>query len=92
LHHGLLGIAEYSVFRRGQQLFLYMRVPDFDLVTRQLAVSDVNRRWQQRMAPMFETVLDIQPGEAQAMMHEVFFMPGITSDEEQLLLEESQTK
>lgn len=70
------GVTDYSIFRRGQQLFLYMRVPDFDQLTKRLAASDVNRRWQQKMAPVFEDVLDLQPGEAQAMMQEVFFMPG----------------
>ena len=86
------GITDYSIFRRGQQLFLYMHVPDYDLVTAQLAASDVNRRWQQRMAPLFEAVLDIQPGETQAMMREVFFMQGIPSDTAQPLSGEKQSK
>jgi L-rhamnose mutarotase len=70
------GVTDYSIFRRGQQLFLYMHVPDFEQLTKQLAASDVNRRWQQRMAPLFEDVLDLQPGESLAMMQEVFFLPG----------------
>jgi L-rhamnose mutarotase len=69
-------VSDYSIFRRGQQLFLYMHVPDFDLLTKRLANSGVNQRWQQKMAPLFEPVLDLQPGESQAMMQEVFFMPG----------------
>jgi L-rhamnose mutarotase len=86
------GVTNYSIFRRGRQLFLYMHVPDYDQVTKRLAASEVNRRWQQRMAPLFEAVLDVQPGEALAMMHEVFFMPGIASDRERPLSEEKQAK
>lgn len=70
------GVTEYSIFRRGQQLFLYMHVPDFDVLTEQLAASDVNRRWQEKMAPLFEPVPDLQAQERFAMMQEVFFMGG----------------
>lgn len=70
------GVTDYSIFRRGQQLFLYMRVQDFDQVTEDLAASDINQRWQQKMAPLFEPVPDLQPHEIYATMHEVFFMPG----------------
>jgi L-rhamnose mutarotase len=70
------GITDYPIFRRGQQLFLYMRVPDFDKLRKQLAGSEIDLRWQQFMAPIFEPVPDLQPGEPLAMMHEVFFMPG----------------
>ena len=70
------GVSDYSIFRRGQQLFLYMHVGNYGELTKRLADSEVNRRWQDKMAPLFEPVLDLQPGEAQAMMQEVFFMPG----------------
>ena len=70
------GVRDYSIFRRGQELFLYLRVPDFDELQRKLAASDINRRWQEKMAPIFEPVLSLQPGEQLAMMEEVFFMPG----------------
>lgn len=70
------GVTDYSIFRRGQQLFLYMHVPGFDQLTKLLAASDINQRWQQKMAPLFEPVPDLQPHEALATMREVFFMPG----------------
>ncbi len=70
------GVSDYSIFRRGQQLFLYMHVADFGELTQQLAVSEVNKRWQEKMAPLFEPVPDLQAGETLAMMQEVFFMPG----------------
>jgi L-rhamnose mutarotase len=70
------GVSEYSIFRRDQQLFLYMQVADYDDLTRRLEVSGVNLRWQKTMAPLFEPVPDLRPGEPQAMMTEVFFMKG----------------
>jgi L-rhamnose mutarotase len=70
------GVSNYSIFRRGQQLFLYMHIPDFAEVTERLAASDTNRRWQATMAPLFEPVPDLEPGETFAMMREVFFMSG----------------
>lgn len=72
------GIGEYSIFRRGLQLFLYMHVEDFEEVKRKLAGSRVNQRWQHAMAPLFDPVPDIVPGEPFAMMQEVFFMPGVS--------------
>lgn len=75
------GVRDYSIFRRGQELFLYMRVPDFDVLLAQMAASDVNRRWQATMAPFFEPVPSLQPGEPFAMMEEIFFMPGPMSEE-----------
>jgi L-rhamnose mutarotase len=71
-----LGVREYSIFRRGQDLFLTMRVPDFARLLEHLAASDVNRRWQQAMAPLFEPVPGILPGEKFAMMQEVFYLRG----------------
>ena len=70
------GVREYSIFRRGQELFLYLHVPDFDTFLRQSAASEVNLRWQRTMAPLFEPVPSLQPGETFATMDEVFFMSG----------------
>lgn len=70
------GVREYSIFRRDQELFLYMLVPDFDALLRQMEESIVDRRWQQTMAPHFEPVLSLRPGERFALMQEVFYMPG----------------
>ena len=70
------GVTDYSIFRRGQELFLYLRVPNFDDLLLKLAASDVNRRWQEKMAPLFEPVPSLEPWETLAMMEEVFFMPG----------------
>jgi L-rhamnose mutarotase len=73
------GVRDYSIFRRGQELFLYLRVPDTAKLLHDLAGSEINARWQQRMAPIFEPVPSLQPGEQIALMQEVFFMPGESS-------------
>jgi len=71
-----MGIAEYSIFRRERQLFLYMQVPDFQHVLGCMAASEVNQRWQQMMEPLFEPVPGKHPEEAFAIMKEVFHMSG----------------
>ena len=69
-----VGISDYSIFRRGQDLFLVMQVAHFDAAFDRLAESPVNLRWQAEMAKYFEPVPDLKPGERFAMMKEVFFM------------------
>ena len=70
------GVSQYSVFRRGQDLFLTLRVPDRDELMRQLAQSDVNQRWQRYMAPILEPLATLREGETAAFMEEVFYTPG----------------
>ncbi len=71
-----LGVREYSIFRRNNEVFLYMLVPDFQALIDALAHSDVDRRWQQMMAPLLERVPSLKQGEAFALMEEVFYMQG----------------
>jgi len=68
------GISKYSIFRRGQDLFFFMHVADFDRAWDQLAQDPVNQRWQKEMARFFEPVPDQKPGERFAMMEEVFYL------------------
>ena len=69
-----VGISEYSIFRRNQDLFLVMRVDDFDAAWRTLDEDSTNLKWQQEMAKLFEAVPGLKPGEKFAMMKEVFYM------------------
>ena len=69
-----VGISDYSIFRRGQELVLVLRVDDFDKAWDELDRDPVNQKWQQFMARLFEPVPGIQPGERFAMMKEVFFL------------------
>ncbi|MGB7433823.1 MAG: L-rhamnose mutarotase [Candidatus Acidiferrum sp.] len=69
-----VGISEYSIFRRGQDLFLVMQVDNFEAAWKTLENDPVNLRWQQEMAKYFEPVADLKPGERLAVMEEVFYM------------------
>lgn len=70
-----VGISDYSIFRRDQDLFLVMRVDDFDRAWDELARDSVNQRWQQEMSRFFEPAPNLRPGERFAMMKEVFYLP-----------------
>jgi L-rhamnose mutarotase len=67
-----VGISDYSIFRRGQDLVLCLTVDDFDKAWDQLDKDPVNQRWQEFMRPLFDTVPDKAEGERFAMMKEVF--------------------
>jgi L-rhamnose mutarotase len=69
-----VGISDYSVFRRGQDLTLVMKVDDFDKAWDELDADAVNQKWQEFMGPLFEEVPDIKPGERFAMLKEVFYL------------------
>lgn len=69
-----VGISKYSIFRREQDLFLFMQVEDFDAAWRALDRDPTNLKWQQEMSLLFEPVPDLKPGEKFAMMQEVFYL------------------
>lgn len=69
-----VGISNYSIFRRDQDLFLVMNVEDFDAAWRTLDEDPTNLKWQQEMSPLFEPVPGLKPGEKFAMMQEVFYL------------------
>jgi L-rhamnose mutarotase len=69
-----VGISDYSIFRCGQDLFLCMRVDDFDRAWGELEQDPINQRWQEFMGPLFEEVPDTRPGERFAMLKEVFHL------------------
>lgn len=69
-----VGISEYSIFRRGLELFLVMRVDNFERAWDALDKDPVNQRWQENMSRFFDVVGDLEPGERFALMKEVFYM------------------
>jgi len=69
-----VGISDYSIFRRGQDLFLTLYVSDFEAAWNELDQDPINQRWQQFMSRLFEPVLDKEPWERFAMMKEVFHL------------------
>jgi L-rhamnose mutarotase len=73
------GVSEYSIFRRNQELVLYMKVSSFDSFLTYVDNSDVDKRWQQNMANLFVQVPSLRLGERFAMMEEVFHMRPIVT-------------
>jgi len=69
-----VGISKYSIFRREQDLFLFMHVENFDAAWRALGDDPINLQWQQEMGRLFEPVPGLKPGERFAMMEEVFYL------------------
>ena len=69
-----VGISDYSIFRRGQDLMLVLRVDDFDKAMDEMDGDPVNRRWQVFMSRLFEAVPDKQPDERFSMWKEVFYL------------------
>ena len=69
-----VGISDYSIFRRGQDLTLVLRVEDFDKAWDELDRDPVNLRWQEFMSNLFEPVPGVLPGERFAMLKEVFYL------------------
>ena len=70
------GISEYSIFRRDELLFLYMRIEDdFDTVWNRIEADPVNARWQQAMSAYFVPTQETRPGERFPFMQEVFYLP-----------------
>jgi len=68
-----VGISDYSIFRRDHDLFLTLRVDDFDRAWDELDRDPVNQRWQQFMSRFFEP-LGASPGERFPMMKEIFHL------------------
>jgi L-rhamnose mutarotase len=68
-------VSEYSIFRRDELLILTMTVEDFDRTWDLIAADPINTRWQEAMAPYFEPITGLLPGERFPMLREVFYLP-----------------
>lgn len=71
-----MGVRDYSIFRRGQDLMLVLTVANFDDFINGMAASEVDRRWQKQMEPFWESVPGQRPDEKFVMWQEVFYMEG----------------
>ena len=69
-----VGISDYSIFRRGLELFLVMNVVDFERAWEILDKDPTHLRWQKEMSRFFAPITDLDPGERFEMMKEVFYM------------------
>jgi len=70
-----VGIYEYSIFRRNEQLVLTMSMDrDFDAVWDEIGRDPVNTRWQEAMSAYFLPAQETREGERFPMMREVFYL------------------
>ena len=76
-----LGIAEYSIFRQGVRLFLYLRTADWNRTLRMLKASRINQQWQETMAPLLEPGSGLGSDETLITMQEIFYMPGLSEQD-----------
>ncbi|MGI8424312.1 MAG: L-rhamnose mutarotase [Chloroflexota bacterium] len=68
------GWHNYSLFMRPDGLlFGYFETPDFERAKAEMALRDVNARWQADMAPFFESITG-RPDEAMLPLEEVFHL------------------
>jgi L-rhamnose mutarotase len=68
------GASNYSIFQRGDDLFGYLEVDDFDRFRAHMAASDVNARWQAEMGDgLIDPLTDPETGFHQRL-DEVFHL------------------
>jgi L-rhamnose mutarotase len=70
------GASNYSIFRQGTQLFLFLHVNEWDEFVAAMNASEANQRWQAMMAPLFEPGGNPMSDKELTLMQEVFYMPG----------------
>jgi len=56
------GARDYSIFIRGDDLFAYLEVDDFDAFRTTMGASPVNDRWQADMAALIDPLTDPATG------------------------------
>jgi L-rhamnose mutarotase len=69
------GWHNYSLFLRLDGLLIgYLETADFEQALRQMAATDVNRRWQAEMAGFFEGIPGRKADEQMELIPEVFHL------------------
>ena len=69
------GWHNYSLFMREDGLlFGYVETPDFQEALANMAKTDVNRRWQEFMAPYFEGIGGGKADENMLQLEQVFYL------------------
>ncbi|MFF9019647.1 L-rhamnose mutarotase [Streptomyces eurythermus] len=69
------GWHNYSLFLREDGLLVgYLETEDFAAARARMAATEVNARWQQEMAPFFESPDGARPDEAMRPLTEVFHL------------------
>jgi L-rhamnose mutarotase len=67
------GCSNYSIYVKGQDLFAYMEVDDFERFKRQMSESQDAQRWEFQMAPIMEQAVQADTG-FHEVLSEVFHL------------------
>jgi L-rhamnose mutarotase len=67
------GCSNYSIYMKGQDLFAYMEVDDFERFKRQVSDSQDAQRWESQMAPIMEQAIQADTG-FHEVLSEVFHL------------------
>jgi L-rhamnose mutarotase len=69
------GWNNYSLFLTGDGLLIgYLETEDFAAAQEQMAVTDINARWQAEMAEYFDEIGDLRPDEGFRRVDEIFHL------------------
>ena len=69
------GWHNYSLFMTDEGLlFGYVETPDFERALEKMAETDVNKRWQDFMAPYFEDIGGKHADESMVPLENVFYL------------------
>lgn len=69
------GWQNYSLFlREDGLLFGYLETPDFQLALDEMAIREVNLRWQAEMGQFFESLDGRRPDQGMSVLEEVFHL------------------
>jgi L-rhamnose mutarotase len=63
------GIRNYTIFRRGNEMFGYFESDDLEAASAHMAAQEVNTRWQDAMADLLEERV---PGAGPPALAEIF--------------------
>jgi L-rhamnose mutarotase len=56
------GCSNYSIYMKGQDLFAYLEVGDFESFKRQMSSNADAQRWEEQMAPIMERAIQPETG------------------------------
>ncbi len=67
-----VGFHNYSIFKRGLNLFVYVEVEDFESSLKGLIDHPLYEKWAEKMEPIMERHPDCREGEMFPILTEVF--------------------
>jgi L-rhamnose mutarotase len=67
------GCSNYSIYMKGQDLFAYLEVGDFESFKRQMSSNADAQRWEEQMAPIMERAIQPETGVHEVLL-EVFHL------------------